>query len=697
MDTRIYSRRLLLIMNMIVTADTYITVNEIARKLHVSNRTVIRELKDTNYIFSRFELVLTTKKGTGYKIDGRHEKKVEFISFLDDSLKNLVANSPELRRERLLLECLLRRHIDKLSYFAYLFNVSEGTISNDLKIIEEWLKEQNLSIRRGLASGIELLGREEDIHRAKANFLHDRLVKENVEEYVHNNAKFDELEYFKKHSDDENSIMNLLNRDILFSVITTLKDISVLLLNNITRSSYLGLIIHLTIAIDRIKKGETIEMAPEILQKLKQDALFELSQEFAHYFEITQNITFPDSEVAYILMHLKGTRIRVPMQDSSEMEDAIDEHDCTCIVEKLILTFSKQIDYDFTDDEDLFAGLMAHMKPALNRISYDLSIRNPLLDQIRDQYHELFEITKQTSQFIKDNKGNSISDHEIGYLTLHFGAAVERQKAAMQNENKLSIGVVCSSGVGISVLLVSTIKSTFHNLKEVKALSIEQLNEKEEYAHLDAIVTTMRIENCPLPMVQVNPLLEEADIEHMTRLFNQIRGEKRLKNIRTFKEIETKDMVDVSLLDHTRLLQFAFSMTKGQVLHNLVNVLDVAKDVRKQCVQAILDRDKLGEVKLEDKEFVLYHATLSVITKPYIIFFRFNHYAQLSDSKEKITIGLMMLLPKPPKKSERITLGNVSYRVFQDPELCNRIRSNSEQELITYLKHSVVQENLLAV
>lgn len=695
MDTCIYSRRLLQIMDIIVNTDGFVTVGVIAKKLHVSNRTVIRELKDTEYIFSRFDLVLTAKKGTGYKIDGDEQKKEAFNAYIESSLKNLVANSPDLRRERLLLECLQRKQIDKLSYFAYLFNVSEGTISNDLKIIEEWLQAQNLTIKRGQTSGIELIGSEENIHRAKANFLHDQLVKEDVEEYIHNNAKFDELEYFKRASDNENSIMNLLNRDILFSVITTLRDISVILLNNITRSSYLGLIIHMTIAIDRIKKGESIEMAPEIFDKLKHDPLFALANEFAHYFEMNQNITFPQEEVAYILMHLKGTRIRVPQQDATELEDVETEHDCTRIVEQLILNFSKLADYDYTADEDLFAGLMAHLKPALNRISYNLSIRNPLLSQIKGQYGEMFDLTKETCAFIKDNKGECISDHEIGYLTLHFGAAVERAKALLQNENKLNVGVICSSGVGISVLLVSTIRSSFHQLGEVRALSVEQLHDSEEMKQIDVIVTTLTIEYPSLPIVQVNPLLEPQDIDCLTRMFQQVRVEKRLKGIKAFHCSEQKETMDMHILDDTRLVQFMFPLTRGQTIHNLIRILDEPSSVRKECIRAITEREKLGEVKLEDKEFVLYHASLASIRKPYIVFFRFNNYAHMTDSKEKIAVGLMILLPKPAKKAERITLGNISYRILQDDRLLETVRLGTQQDIIDYLKESMAMENLL--
>lgn len=695
MEHCIYSRRLLQIMDIISCGDDYISIGDVAKKLHVSNRTIIRELKDTDYIFSQFDLTLTSKKGFGYKIIGEQEKKKEFINYIQDELKHLVANSPELRRERLLLECLQRRSIDKLSYFAYLFNVSEGTISNDLKTIEEWLHNQNLTIKRGVSSGIEVVGSEEDIHRAKANFLHAQLVKENVEEYIHNNTNFDELEYFNRHNDDENSIMNLLNKEILYSVITTLKDISVILLNNITRSSYLGLIIHMTIAIDRIKKGETIEMAQHIFEKLRKDPLFPLSKEFAHYFEMSQNIVFPDEEVAYILMHLKGTRIRVPMQEVAEMDDVKDEHECTQIVEQLILNFSKLVDYDYTEDEDLFAGLMAHLKPALNRISYDLSIRNPLLDQIKDQFNEMFELTKKTCGFIKDTKGNSISDHEIGYLTLHFGAAVERSKALMQNENKLNIGVVCSSGVGISVLLVSTLKSNFHQLGEVVALSIEQLEHLYEYKDLDAIVTTLTIDKeISLPYVQVNPLLEEEDISNLNRLFNQIKAEKRVKNIQAFNDDKHRESLDVSLFEEARLIQFMFPLTKGQLIHNIVRILDEPTSIRKECVKAIMEREKLGEVYLEEKEFVLFHSSIASIHRPYIIFFRFQNGAQISDFKEKISVGLMILIPKPAKKIERITLGNISYQILQDETLLHVIRSAKEKEIIQYLKDTMKEDQL---
>src|SRR5699024_5713062 len=190
------------------------------------------------------------------------------------------------------------------------------------------------------------------------------------------------------------------------------------------------------------------------------------------------------------------------------------------LVEKLVQRFSQITYQDFNEDEMLITGLMAHLVPSLNRIKYQLEIRNPLLDEIKEEYGELFEIVKETSKVIQLGDGLVTSDDEIAYLTLHFGAAIERKKYT-ESPLKLNLGVVCASGIGVSSLLSSKIKATFMNINRVVPLSVEAVL-NNEIKGIDLLVATLDIE-AKIPTVYVNTLLKEEDLNKIEAAMNKIK------------------------------------------------------------------------------------------------------------------------------------------------------------------------------
>lgn len=658
-----YSKRQRYILERLLSTDVYITLDELANQLHVSSKTITREFQELDYLLATFHLKLENKRKQGYRLIGEESDIEQFRSHLQSSQIYNGAFDQLTRREKLLIECLQKRRIDKLTYFAQLFHVSEATVSKDIKAIEEWLYLNNLSFIRLQSGGLELRGDEKDIHQAKANFFNHHVKNQNLRL---NDMVFDEVEYFQNLLLEDNTIMNLLNKEILFSVIKLLKNTDLISVHQVTQNSYLGLIIHLTIAIERIRQKESIEMDAGILEKMQNDPLFPQAEEFARHFESFFEIRFPREEIAYILMHLKGCRLQVSGENKIDDCDIEGDFNCSQIVEKIILQFSRGSNEDFTHDEDLFQGFMAHLKPALNRIYYGLSIRNPLLEQIKEQYSELFSLVTKACTCIRDNNGNLISEHEIGYLTLHFGAAMERKKAAMKKNVKLYVGIVCMSGIGVSVMLASTIRNMFPDLYKVIALSADQIQDEENLKYLDVIVTTLDISGIDIPVIQVSPILNQEDIEKLEQRFMEIKYIK-MKTMRQVKlEEDYHTYLDFKLIEDLKAIDIHYPMRKDQLINYVIRQIDQPAFIRMECEKAVIEREKYGEVKLSDQHFVLFHASVGELKKPYLVIFR-SHGSLITDNQEEVfEKGVLMLMPRPAKKMERLVMGRISHMIMND-------------------------------
>lgn len=55
-----------------------------------------------------------------------------------------------------------------------------------------------------------------------------------------------------------------------------------------------------------------------------------------------------------------------------------------------------------------------------------MRISNPLLENIKEDYAELFEVVKQAVEQTLVNR--DVPEEEIGYLVLHFGSALNDKK-----------------------------------------------------------------------------------------------------------------------------------------------------------------------------------------------------------------------------------------------------------------------------
>ena len=67
-----------------------------------------------------------------------------------------------------------------------------------------------------------------------------------------------------------------------------------------------------------------------------------------------------------------------------------------------------------------------HVAPMINRLKNNITIKNPMLDEIKKQYKVMFDLTWLITGSISNALNVTITEDEIGFLTLHFLSALER-------------------------------------------------------------------------------------------------------------------------------------------------------------------------------------------------------------------------------------------------------------------------------
>ena len=645
----ILSPRMIQALAILSDSDAYLTVSELALLVKTSKRTLFREMKDINGILRPYQLQLNSKTGLGVKLDGSVDDRLHFKSLLLQISANQGMLDKDERQQVLLAELLKNKGLQKLITYAHQFQVSEATISNDINNLEPLLNDYHLTLVRKPGNNLTCEGSEEDFRKAITDFIYQHIEEDKFSRLISSrNTPWDIEDYFRHQGPD--SILSVLNKEILWQVIQVLKDNDNVWIHRLAQNSYIGLILHLTIAIERMRHHDPILISDELLGRLRKDPMFERAKELAEHFEDEFDLTFPHEELAYITMHLKGARLlHIEEQTASELEDVVSPYELQRLVYQLVDHFEAVTHSSVKQDDLLISGLITHLRPALTRIKYNLQIRNPLLKQIQTQYPDVYRQTLIATQRLGQQQHLVFNDDEVAYLALHFGAALER---LTQNVPRrvINVAVLCASGIGISALLASRIKRLFKDditIVPRSQVDLDQLHRE----NFDLLISTMELGPTPLPVIQVNPLLSDADIETIK---SQVYALSQLPRRHETNTVTPTDHIqairDVSsalsaLIDGIDSIAVKPDLSKDQLISLAGYRIGKNERQGKQIVHDLHEREALGAVILEEDGFMLFHAKSSGVTHPVMMVFRPEAGVFTHLDASNIHVVVILLIP----------------------------------------------------
>lgn len=225
------------------------------------------------------------------------------------------------------------------------------------------------------------------------------------------------------------------------------------------------------------------------------------------------------------------------MDDIEEQEKNDLEQKLKHCFEKLDRTFLTQ----FTGDRQLLDMLLMHMYPLLRRIYFNLKLTNPLIDDVYSRYSDVFMIALKFSEMIKEIWGFELSSDEMGYITMHFAAHMEREKQKQLSSYK-KILLSYGSGAGSADLLKMKLETLFQGATiNVVLYSELQSVHLEEY---DLLVSShpIRFDNSSIPYIQVAPILNETDIQRIRRTLTRYPASRVKENAPTLLSLFHSEM-----------------------------------------------------------------------------------------------------------------------------------------------------------
>lgn len=496
------------ILKYLVQSDEYIKIEELAQMYNVTDRSM-------RYSVDKIEKFLV-KNGFKY-LDRRHNKGIKIIkqdgleefvnSFIKQPIPYKYSYSKEERFKFIITKIIQSDAPVKISELQKILYVSKNTILKELDEIEKWLGNKNLNLVRKQKIGISIEGNEYDKRKALLELIANTVSTDDILNYV--NSKI------------TNTRAKNMQLDILFS------DINIDFLDNLIRKAeaklgrrfsddaYGSLLTHLAIMIKRVQLNKTIYLSVISFNDEDYDIENEVANFMIKEIENYYNIVVPKEEIRYIIYHLSGARV---YRESIEKFDEENGDELINVLKKMINEIEILYNVDFEEQEDkLLHGLVMHIRPAIFRIKFNKILDNPLYFDIKNKYYQLFSDIKYVSRHLEEFIGRTINEHELSYIVMHFGAALENVKA---NRKKSKVIVVCGTGIGTARMVSSQLKNEF-NVEIVDTLSAREIDKLKEYK-FDVIVSTVDIKNLDdNDYIKINPIILKNDYEKLEKYFKR--------------------------------------------------------------------------------------------------------------------------------------------------------------------------------
>lgn len=479
----------------------YRTLGEIAEHFGAKERTVRSYIQRANDALTDMAHIDYDASKRGYVlsvVDAGALKK--WVSDADVFRRDSMPSNSDERVGYLLSDLLFRDEWVTLDELAGVLYVSRTSISNDLKKVEERLGEFDLELERKPHYGIRVKGTEMNRRLCMASI---------VTEYER------QLERGKREDAIETVFASLGNVDpessherlqAISECVNEAMDHTGFVINP---AAYQNLIIHIAVAISRIRDGRYVPIELSHLVDLKKTEAYGVAQDIAARIRRRLDVELPQAEVAYISIHLAGKRSL--NEESHEDDNIVISDEVWEVVSRMLEVVWQAFRFDFRGDLELRMNLARHIVPLAVRMRYNMELQNPLLASIKTRYPLAYSMSIDSSRVLVEHYGAELSEDELGYIALAFALALERRKTDSPKKNIL---VVCASGAGTSKLLEYRCRREFGDwISSIRTSDVFHLD-AVDFSGIDYVFSTVHIDrNLPVPVCELHYFLDTSEIE----------------------------------------------------------------------------------------------------------------------------------------------------------------------------------------
>ena len=473
-------------------------------------------------------------------------------------------------RERQILKILLQRESVTGNEFSDIFNISSRTIRNDVKNINQLLKDKGVEISSTTNIGyfltlteekrsvlMQLLAKETDAYKSEPRYRVKKLIQKLIQfESIDLNEFVNE--FYVSQSSVLQDIKSLEHQLFVNSVnlefVRQGNQISIA--NNTETNIRSGLALLLVGDFNDLDKAILTDMED---LGIEYRALYQV---VVRSLNLTRSV-LAEHDMIYLTTYLYVTLVRirrkhelnVTMQTELESNPVVNTllsdlerkfsvhfndferfivhrvyssfsndgrastklteicHDAQTICKNVDLIYGTH----FADDPQLLDGVVSHINTSINKAELNINFTDEIVKEIRSTYPFAFNISTYFANEVTKTKSchdYRADENEIAFLSIHVQASLERNMMT----RKLNTVIIGSYGIGTTKLLEAQIKKEFPNL-EIQATVAYYAADMIDYNDIDLVISTVPISiTKSIPCLTVEVPIKNESLQAIKRV-----------------------------------------------------------------------------------------------------------------------------------------------------------------------------------
>jgi lichenan operon transcriptional antiterminator len=622
----------------LVRKKKYSSLDYLAETIGVSTRTIRNTIKQLNSDLNGIA-VIENEKGKGYCLKIEDEKLFEDLIGRIYSEKGL-HDSPQ-RRIAFIIDRLIKSdETNTLDELAFAMNIGRTTLINEIKKATVALESYNLSIRGKQNSGIYLSGDELDLRF---------FILDNVYDYLYKCYPLDE--------DIKEEVLRICQ------------------LHDLESSTQNRLMQSIIVMLDRLLKNHPLKKMSEKHNKLLYTKDYQIALELTTAIESKLPITIPQQEILFVTIPIAGRR--TPTNNRTVADITITE-DIKNLLDLIIdhLGFDRDI---ILENESFFKDLQYHLTFMLNRLMFNIRIKNPLLADVKEKYPVAYKMAEIAGQVIENEYELRVSEEELGYIAFYFGVFIDQNDIKIKMLKK--VAVICGTGRGTARLIAIQLQRILNQNTNIDLFSETEVT-KGLLADYDIVFSTVKIPfETDAPLIIINEIFDEKSVS------------RQIEKVTYLQKFQLKDTGNHN------------SIVKRITNEDKFFILDSSKSYRENVSDMVDELVKNGRLDHGFKERLIERAAKgSMVFDQYIALPHTTNHATnkielslgvfpekvLSDGKE---IKLVFLLGIPKQTdydaSLLVRIYDEIIKIAADKQLVNQLASSTNyEEFSKYLEHA---------
>lgn len=463
--------RLCHIMNDLLEAKDYLSLDHFIKTYEVSKRTIQNDLSYLMQMSSRKGYQLHMRRGRGYLLEVTNRE------LLNDFIKSLESDrliDTKDRNKSIAVYLAMQSDYVSMDKVAETFQISKTSVKKEMREVEELLESFHLQLEKKSHYGIRLIGAAHDCKQMLADFFFENnpFLENAMQDILKDFAQVNSL------------LVNQIEKEDLNINYNELKNVIVWL--------------QITVFYARIHVEKQMFMTSKPVNAIQRIA-WKMKEMMEACFDIAISAESLQEMEVVLRLNVRAKQPTVSFSDQLRQD-----------VDLFLLDIDKLYNTAFSEDQDFKESLLTHVSLLIERLHQKISYKNTLIKEICIRYPMIFNIAIRFSDMLKEKYNVEVTHDEAGFIATHFAAHMERErKSRILRFNR--IGIVCSSGGGSAYLIKLQIESLFSQA-DVETFSFLQMDELERY-HPDLIFTIMPLDrDFAAPVIYIKELLDDLDL-----------------------------------------------------------------------------------------------------------------------------------------------------------------------------------------